>query len=298
MNYKNIIQDIIFWIENNLEQPLSIDQVAEKSGYSKWHLQRMFKSITGQILGSYIRARRLTCTALALRLTNKPILDIVIQYQFDSQQTFTRAFKKQFKQTPANYRRAEIFSPTGLIPRLELQNKPVLPMGEKVFLAEKKLKGITHNYSCSLLTATKSKHNLREQFWLKLSKQIPVKEILPAVLYGLNRVIPSKLNNEEQDIFYTTAIEPQYINDIENIADITLQQGEYLKFCFSGNINNFDHFVTMIYTHSITKLNVCRRWGEDIEIIHIPSITTTENNTICCNIDYFIPITTSKLDNN
>jgi len=60
MNQINIISDLIKWIEKNLEQPLSIDAVAEKSGYSKWHLQRMFKKVTGQILGTYIRHRRLT----------------------------------------------------------------------------------------------------------------------------------------------------------------------------------------------------------------------------------------------
>src|SRR5699024_1539684 len=140
-----------------LERPLSIDQVAEKSGYSKWHLQRMFKSITGHILGSYIRARRLTCTALALRLTHKPILDIAMQFQFDSQQTFTRAFKKQFRQTPANYRKSDLFSLTGLVPPLTLNNPFTLPEPEFVFLAEKSLKGMIHNYSCPLFDSSKYK---------------------------------------------------------------------------------------------------------------------------------------------
>ena len=36
---------------------------------------------------------------MALRLTSRPILDIALQYRFDSQQTFTRAFKKQFDRT-------------------------------------------------------------------------------------------------------------------------------------------------------------------------------------------------------
>lgn len=94
MDQAGIIRDLLSWLESHLDQPLSLDNVAAKAGYSKWHLQRMFKDVTGHAIGAYIRARRLSKSAVALRLTSRPILDIALQYRFDSQQTFTRAFKK------------------------------------------------------------------------------------------------------------------------------------------------------------------------------------------------------------
>ncbi|MBH2903463.1 helix-turn-helix domain-containing protein [Serratia ureilytica] len=105
MDRVNIIHDLLDWIETHLDQPLLLDNVAAKSGYSKWHLQRMFRSTTGHALGSYIRERRLSQAAQALRSTPRPILDIALQYHFDSQPSFSRAFKKQFGKTPAVYRR-------------------------------------------------------------------------------------------------------------------------------------------------------------------------------------------------
>ncbi|WP_337048424.1 helix-turn-helix domain-containing protein [Serratia fonticola] len=105
MDRANIIHDLLNWIENHLDQPLLLDNVAAKSGYSKWHLQRMFRSTTGHALGSYIRERRLSKAAQALRATPRPILDIALQFHFDSQPSFSRAFKKQFGETPAVYRR-------------------------------------------------------------------------------------------------------------------------------------------------------------------------------------------------
>ena len=51
------IHSILDWIEDNLESPLSLEKVSERSGYSKWHLQRMFKKETGHSLGQYIRSR-------------------------------------------------------------------------------------------------------------------------------------------------------------------------------------------------------------------------------------------------
>ncbi|WON78103.1 helix-turn-helix domain-containing protein [Serratia sp. UGAL515B_01] len=106
MDRTNIIHDLLDWIEIHLEQPLLLDNVAAKSGYSKWHLQRMFRSTTGYALGSYIRERRLSKAAHALRASQRSILDIALQFRFDSQPSFSRAFKKQFGKTPAVYRRS------------------------------------------------------------------------------------------------------------------------------------------------------------------------------------------------
>lgn len=69
MDQAGIIRDLLSWLEGHLDQPLSLDNVAAKAGYSKWHLQRMFKDVTGHAIGAYIRARRLSKSAVALRLT-------------------------------------------------------------------------------------------------------------------------------------------------------------------------------------------------------------------------------------
>ena len=104
MMHKDIIHSLTDWIDRNLDKNLSIDEVAAKAGYSKWHLQRMFRAVTRQTLGSYIRERRLTLAAEALTLTQRPVFDIAMQYGFDSQQTFSRVFRRQFSQTPTAYR--------------------------------------------------------------------------------------------------------------------------------------------------------------------------------------------------
>jgi len=76
MSHQQIIQTLIEWIDEHIDQPLNIDVVAQKSGYSKWDLQRMFRAVTHQTLGDYIRQRRLLMAAEALRTTQRPIFDI------------------------------------------------------------------------------------------------------------------------------------------------------------------------------------------------------------------------------
>ncbi len=59
MDQAGIIRDLLISLEGHLDQPLSLDNVAAKAGYSKWHLQRMFKDlVTGHAIGAYIRAHR------------------------------------------------------------------------------------------------------------------------------------------------------------------------------------------------------------------------------------------------
>ncbi|SQI36923.1 Right origin-binding protein [Leminorella richardii] len=99
-----IIYDLAHWIENHLEEPLNVKRVASKAGYSQWHLQRLFKNTTGDSLATYIRKKRLQNAASELKQSRKTIADIAYKYQFDSQQSFTRAFKKMFDKTPSDYR--------------------------------------------------------------------------------------------------------------------------------------------------------------------------------------------------
>ena len=99
-----IIQTLIEWIDEHIDQPLNIDVVAKKSGYSKWYLQRMFRTVMHQTLGEYIRQRRLLLAAQALRSTQRPIFDIAMDLGYVSQQTFSRVFRREFDRTPSDYR--------------------------------------------------------------------------------------------------------------------------------------------------------------------------------------------------
>ena len=104
MSHQDIIQTLIEWIDEHIDQPLNIDIVARKSGYSKWYLQRMFRAVMHQTLGDYIRQRRLLLAAEALRPTQRPIFDIAMDLGYVSQQTFSRVFRREFDRTPTAYR--------------------------------------------------------------------------------------------------------------------------------------------------------------------------------------------------
>lgn len=105
MNTGAIIQDLIDWIDNHLDSRLDIDTVARRSGYSKWHLQRIFKEHTGQPWRIYSGAK-LQKSVERLAHSNEPILNVAIALGFDSQQSFNRSFKRQYGQAPGVWRRS------------------------------------------------------------------------------------------------------------------------------------------------------------------------------------------------
>jgi len=104
MSHQEIIHALTQWIDEHIDQPLNIDVVAKKSGYSKWYLQRMFRTVMHQTLGEYIRKRRLQLAAQELRTTRRPIFDIAMDLGYVSQQTFSRVFRREFDRTPSDYR--------------------------------------------------------------------------------------------------------------------------------------------------------------------------------------------------
>lgn len=106
MDYFERIEKVISFIEDNLKNKILLEEIAAVACFSKYHFHRIFLAIAGETVGDYIRKRRLTLAAQDLIFTDKKILELAIEMQFESQATFTRAFKNLFGSTPGNYRKA------------------------------------------------------------------------------------------------------------------------------------------------------------------------------------------------
>jgi AraC family of transcriptional regulator, multidrug resistance transcriptional activator len=103
--HETIICELLAWIDENIRSPLKIEDVAQRSGYSKWHLQRMFHRIMNISLGNYIRDKKLELAAHDLIDSNEAVIEISVKYGYDSQQSFTRSFARKYNVPPATYRR-------------------------------------------------------------------------------------------------------------------------------------------------------------------------------------------------
>lgn len=106
--YHWIIKEAIEFIEENLAKPIKINDLLKKVSYSQAQFYIIFQIYTGMSVKQYIKKRRLTEVAKELKNTNKNIIDIAFKYQYNSHESLTRAFKKEFGITPNQYRKNNI----------------------------------------------------------------------------------------------------------------------------------------------------------------------------------------------
>lgn len=111
MNNSNVVDKVIDYIEDNLEEQLSLDEIAKEAGYSKFHLDRVFTKHVGCTIYKYIQTRRLTVAAEKLVNTNKPIVEIAYEANYKSQQSFTLAFRQLYGSPPREYRAMSVHVP-------------------------------------------------------------------------------------------------------------------------------------------------------------------------------------------
>ena len=101
MNDYAKIQGTIEFIEQNLKADINLAVVAESSGYSVPHFYRLFSAIVKLPVMEYIRKRKLSMAMRDIVLTKRRILDIALDYGFESYGTFLRAFSLMYQLPPS-----------------------------------------------------------------------------------------------------------------------------------------------------------------------------------------------------
>ena len=104
VDMKEIVAACVNYIEDNIYTKITLDDIAGQAGISKYHLHRMFKSLTGESLMDYVHSRKLSASINELIHTNMRIIDIALEYGFDYEQSYIRAFRKKFGHTPLKVR--------------------------------------------------------------------------------------------------------------------------------------------------------------------------------------------------
>lgn len=98
------VQRMQEYIEDHLQRPITLKDLANAAGYSPFHASRLFKEHTGRTPFDYIRALRLSKAALLLRDGDQAVITVALDFVFSSHEGFTRAFSRQFGLPPREYR--------------------------------------------------------------------------------------------------------------------------------------------------------------------------------------------------
>ncbi|MGP7818200.1 helix-turn-helix domain-containing protein [Niallia sp. 01092] len=104
MEHYEVIEDALIYIEKNIQQPLSLESVANTFNMSKYYFHRLFSAMMGCSLNNYILSRRLNTSLTFIQNDNLSLTEIAYQLNFGTPSSFTRAFKRQYGIAPSTLR--------------------------------------------------------------------------------------------------------------------------------------------------------------------------------------------------
>lgn len=128
------VQRMQDYIDENLHRKITLKELGLVAGYSPWHAAKLFKEATELTPFEYIRNLRLTKAALMLRDQEVKVLDVALDFVFDSHEGFTRAFSKAFGISPKRYSKdtppIKLFLPVRALNRYRIYHKGEAIMSE------------------------------------------------------------------------------------------------------------------------------------------------------------------------
>jgi AraC family transcriptional regulator len=282
------IQKAIDYIENNLDFDIPLAQVACAAGISQWHFQRIFRALTNETLKAYIRSRRLANSLDKLSSTDNRIIDIAISAGFESQESFTRAFKKNFTMTPNDYRK--LGNKHLFLKKVQLDQEYLLHINSNISLTpEIALREKTQlvGMKTCFYGVDSEKNNLAEKLpslWDNfLERSSEIADIIPDIGYGV--IQQSSHKNEQLD--YYAALEVNQVMTIpDNMTSIEIPSATYATFSHRGKVENINNTVNYIYSNWLLQSGMRHTYGPDLEIYGPDYHPTSEQSLI----HYAIPV--------
>lgn len=228
---KEAIIATIDYIEENLNNKISLDDISLYTGVSKYYLHRIFKSLTGESIIEYVQSRKLTCSINELVNTNMRIIDIALNYGFDYEQSYIRSFRKSFGHTPLKVRSDK--SSLSLVIKEKINTNDILSVGNSItynphFVFKQKfdLIGIKHKILSKSGDKTANAYG-RDFFYNHRDKIID--PINPQVYFGYTDW------SSKGFIYYIPSVQvPNLVTIPDGMTGISIPTHKYVVFRFIG----------------------------------------------------------------
>ncbi len=103
-DYRERMLRVLLHIQQNLDESLELGDLASVAAFSPWHFHRIFKGMVGESVNAHVRRLRLERAANRLKHTTDPVIGIALDSGYETHESFTRAFRKMFGESPSGYR--------------------------------------------------------------------------------------------------------------------------------------------------------------------------------------------------
>ncbi|MCW8877107.1 MAG: AraC family transcriptional regulator [Kangiellaceae bacterium] len=233
------------YIEDNLDQPLSLERLSNIACYSTFHFHRLFSSFLGESVYSYRKRLLLERSVRQLRYSEQSITEIALNAGYDNQASYNKAFKKLFGVTPSICRKQ----------KLSLVSNPIKPNFEEIEIMEAEI--------CQLKTIHVASARARgkyaqaaEEAWGQIMKFAYSNKLMKAETetFGICHDDPSV--TEPENIRYDACISVNDKVELEkNIYSDVIEGGMYAIFLHKGSYENLSQTYSAIFHQWLPQSN-------------------------------------------
>lgn len=274
------------YAQKKLPHHIELEEVAKIAAFSPYYFHRIFFLMVGENFSEFMRKRRLEWAAIELLTSHRRIIDISLEVGFESQESFSRAFKNYFKVTPAKFRK-DRYKPKEK--HFSLHDVFYIKKGEimKPEIIEKE------SFTVIGLVQTYDAPDFKKAFdqWEIFKKKSQQADILKTdMLYGIS-LIPISTYKQQNctGIFkYLTACQKidKETKIPEDMITLEIPKQKYAKYTFKGPISGFQAFITNIWMYYLP--------ASGLEVIEAPEIEVYDKRINIesheSEMDYLIPI--------
>lgn len=288
---KEAIIDSINYIESNLYNKISLDDISLHAGVSKYYLHRIFKSLTGESIMEYVNSRKLTSSIDELINTNMRIIDIALDYGFDYEQSYIRAFKKKFGYTPLKIRSDK--TSLSLLIKEKINANDILSVDNSItytphFVFKQKFNLIGVKHKILSKSGIKTANVFGRNFFYNDKNKI-TNAVNPHVYFGYTDWSDTANNF----IYYMPSVQADDLGNIpEGMTGITIPAHKYVVFRFVGffspddiNGRHVGRLLVQLYSKWIFKSDY--KFADTFRFEYIDASISKDNY---CELYVFQPI--------
>jgi AraC family transcriptional regulator len=226
----DIILSSIQYIEERIRENITVSDIADDVGYSCYHYIRLFSGVTGFTPKEYLLKRKLSEAAKEILCSDRKIIDIAFEYDFQSHESFSRAFQREFGDSPVAFRKQRCF-PDGLLLE-QLSQEKLFKFASKI--AEPEIVSLEKICFIGLESRIRGNYSEIGKMWSTLSAGLPEigRKTVPEEFYQLNYCDKSF---PEGEFLCMAAVAAPDLADIPiRFVGKTLPAAKYLKFTHKG----------------------------------------------------------------
>ena len=287
------IEGVLAYIHDNLHKSLSLEELAEQSCWSRWQLQRVFQGQTGLSVAQYVRELKLSLAAERMLTGGERMLDIAYELGFNSEVSFSRAFKQFFGASPREYKlrglRVGLRNPltkltnlasTSVVDSAFLQTRIEYRPSFSILGVSSPIKGV--------LSDSPDFSTIVPETWCKLHRVLHARSIPASGLIG---VVDTRMVGEAL-ISYWAGVESQVIKlggqkNHQTLGLLDIPAQEYAVVSYTGAISGFYHVVEWLICTWLPESGYSGVEGFELETY---GAIEERGNEACTEMEYWLPV--------